>query len=128
MKKLLIVLGGLLFLGVVLFPLASTFIIRQGFAHPEKPWAAKAVFTGAHLKMLFQKPTAARQVFEAGLERFPYYPGAARVTYRIALCYEREGNTAMALQWYTLFLKQWPGHPWGDQARRRKAALEALEE
>ncbi len=128
MKKLLVILGALLLFAVVLFPLASNFIIKQGFAHPDKPWAAKAVFTGARLKMLFQKPAVARQVFEAGLERFPHYPGIDRATYRIALCYEREGNNAMAIQWYALFLKQWPGHPWVDQARRRKAALEALEE
>ena len=128
MKKLLLGLGVLILLLIVFFPLAASFVIHQGFAHQDKAWAPKAVFTGARLKMLLQQPAGAREVFQAGLEHFPAYKGAPRATYRVAVCYEREDNIPRAIAWYESFLKQWPHHVWADQARHSLANLKALEE
>lgn len=128
MKKLLFVLCALVILLIVFFPLTVSFVIRQGFAHPEKPWASKAVFGGARLEMLLQRPATAREVFQAGLQQFPNAEGAARATYRVAVCYEREGNIPQAIVWYGRFLKQWPGHIWADQARHSIANLKALQD
>ena len=125
MKKLLIIVVAAAVVAVLALPLWLNIAVRQAFQHPDQPWAPGVVFDVAHIWMILQQPRHARTIMETGLQRFPNYPRRDVVTYRIALCYEREGLRRQALQWYSVFLKNWPSHPWADQARHRKALLEA---
>ena len=91
MGKKLVIVAILLVLAVIALPLGVNRMIRQGFQHPDKKWAADAVFDGAHYLMILQQPARACTVMQEGLERFPDYPHAAEVTFRIAFCYEKMG-------------------------------------
>jgi len=125
MKKLLLLAAVLIVGGALTLPLWLSVAVRQAFRQPDRPWAPGVVFGAARIWMVLQQPRIARSILEAGLQRFPRYPHRDAATYRIALCYEREGQRESAIQWYDAFLKQWPHHPWADQARHRKALLEA---
>ncbi len=123
------VIAAVLLVGMVMaLPVGVNLAIRQGFLHSDKPWAAGAVFGGAHFLMILQQPARACTVMQQGLDRFPDYPHRAEVTFRIAFCYEKTGNNAQAIDWYKQFLDQWPEHAWADQARRHLQRLTALDE
>ena len=124
MKKILIFLVVFSLFVSSLIPV-SNFLITQGYKHRDKPWAATAVAAGGRIRMYLRQFPEARGVFEAALQQFPAYPRRDKLTFWIALCYEKENNPRQARAWYASFLAQWPNHPWANQVRQRDAQLEA---
>jgi hypothetical protein len=124
MKKLIIVLVGLILVFSSILPV-SALLIRQGFRKPQAEWAPKVVYFGARLRMRIFRYGSARVILEKALQTWPQYEKVDEGTYWVGFCYEKSGADAQALTWYRTFLQRWPSHRWSEQAKRRIDMLEA---
>jgi len=124
MKKLYIILAIVIACCVMIIPITA-FMIRTGFKHQEKPWAAGLVYRGAAVRMRLQQFGSAQRVLARAVEVFPDYKDVPRAHYWLALCAEKSGNAKEAISGYNDFLGRWPKHPWASQANRRLSTLEA---
>jgi len=122
--KWLGILLALLVAAVVFAVPITGFMVRSGLKHPEKSWAPKVAVQGGRTRMRLQMFGSAKNIFLRTLETFPQHQQRDRITYWIALCYEKEGEKQKAMDYYKLFLQTWPNHMWKDQAQRRLGMLQ----
>ncbi len=124
MKYLFIGLGILLVCVIMIVPI-SAFMVRQGFANRSKSWAPSAAYSAARIRMRIGRYRTAATILEKAIQTWPRDERVPRAHYWIALCYERLGDSAKAIEWYTRFTTTYPKHMWADQARRRTANVQA---
>lgn len=125
-KKLGIVILVIVFVLGSLSPAAS-YMVKQGFKQPTKPWAENTVIRGARIHMLMMNYSTARPTFEQALGVFPRSVKRPDIIYWVAFCYEKEENYKSCKEWYHAFINAYPQHRWIDQAKRRLAQVEAIQ-
>ena len=125
MKKLFAVLVALLVLAPLFVLPLTAFMVRTGFSHSDKPWAAGLVYRGARTRMRLLQYSTAGAVLQRAVTVFPRYRDVDRAHYWIALCCEKNEQPEQAVQWYQRFAERWPSHEWAAQARARAENLKA---
>ncbi len=126
MKKLLILLAVLLIAGAVTIPLWTKKMAEKAFENPSDPRAPMAAKEMMKMKMRIDDYAAALHIAEKGYIYFPENKENLRFfAYNAAFSAKKLDNPELAIFWYELFLKEFPGDVWEEQA---KVDLQRLKE
>jgi hypothetical protein len=126
MKKLLILLVVLIFVGIVTIPLWTGKMADKAFENLNDPKAPLAVKEALKMKMRIDDYAGARKIAEKGYiyfsdnqENMPFY------IYNAAVCGNKQNKPEIAIFWYERFIAEYPGHMWEAQA---KADMQKIKE
>ena len=125
MKKFVIFVAILAVAALLGYVPAANYLVANGLKEPAKPSSAGQAFTGARMHMWMQNFPKAREAFQKALQRFPKSEHAAKMTYMVAFCYEKEHKIDDAAKWYQSFLARYPTDVWAKQAKFRLAHVAA---
>lgn len=122
-KKLLVLIVVVGFVGVACFPMWTSRMADEAFENPTAPISPEAVRKAIKAKMYIYLFEDAKQTAEKAIIYFPESKEMPFFIYNAAICSDKSGNKDAAIYWYQRFIENYPKHEWTDQARR---ALEIL--